>query len=89
MALQKALTTSQGVELAEAYVRVLKMNGDKEQLEVHVGVYASAAARNARKQPVERRTYLEVPTPEDGPVLQKIYDWLKANEPLFDGAIDV
>jgi hypothetical protein len=77
-----------GLTLPYAYVKIENFTGNKTDVGLCLGVYASAEARQAGRQPVARRGDT-VPLPAAAPngVLPALYNALKM-QPEFAGAQD-
>jgi hypothetical protein len=92
MALQLSIAESiVGVGFDSAYARVTNIFGNKTDLQVQIGIHANAAARVASAQEVRQEAFY-IPTaelPANLQLLPAIYQWLKANVPMFAAAIDV
>lgn len=91
MALQLPITQSNvGVGFTEAYARITNIVGNKNELQAQVAIHASAAAREAGALEVRQEAYY-VPIaalPADVALMPGLYAWIKANVPMFAGAID-
>ncbi|HEY9764574.1 MAG TPA: hypothetical protein V6D07_18750 [Trichocoleus sp.] len=93
MALQINLLESKlGVGFPDCYARINRCDADKQVIRVWVDFFANAAAKDA--VPVDEKVY-EIPTSmellpgEGGPLWQGLYEWLKANKPVFAQGVDV
>lgn len=79
--------TSIGAAIPGAYLRIVKMEADKEWIRVHVEAHVSAQARREGRQPVLATTHgLETPN-VTGDLFPAVYAALKAL-PAYAGATD-
>lgn len=85
MALKFKLKTSFGIELQDAYAKILDYTGNKDMLTYRVLVYANEQARNDLADTVYSFTYETVPPTEN--ILPSLYAHLKTFE-LFANAED-
>ncbi len=99
MALQIALTeTNVGMPAPEAYAKIAAFHYDAaaNRLECFVNIYASVAARQAGKAPIDGGVFTGTPGSDSVPSLDgdtagaraELYTWLKTL-PKFAGATDV
>lgn len=87
MALRLSIPTSPlGVGFPNAYVRVARVNGDKNAARVMVEIHADEAARQANARPIETRVHA-FPIPPDAPLYPALYGALKLL-PEYAGAVD-
>lgn len=88
MALKVNVTDTRiGVAFPEAYVRVTRVNADKELLRYDVETFATAAARIDNKQPVARHKFTVQTDNLSGDLFPAVYADLKARSG-FGGAED-
>lgn len=88
MALQMQHETQFGLTLENAYVRILSFRGDRENVMVCAGFYASKEARDLEKPAIETTEFsLSTPNAEDN-FFAAIYAHMKTL-PQFTSAIDV
>ena len=85
MALQINFNTQYGVTAPEAYARIERFRGDKNQISVEIQVFFDAAARETA-QPIGG-IYTELDL-ENGATMTEMYDALKLL-PEFTNSIDV
>jgi hypothetical protein len=86
MALKLSIPTSNvGIPFTEAYARITNIFGDKDQMQYHVAVYATADARQANAQDVAQHAYY-CATPQ-GNLMDGLYAHLKM-QAGFEGAED-
>ncbi len=71
-------TTPVGIELPEAYVRVMDFAGNKDRLAINVGVFFSQSACLAGAKPLYVQQHIVPPAVGDGGVLPSIYEALKS-----------
>lgn len=90
MALQKNTETKIGLALTNAYIRIDKQSGTKEQIDLRVRTYVSREAKDNLKQWADESIYSFVPLVDDGSVnfIKQGYEYLKTL-PEFLTAIDV
>lgn len=98
MALKKFHRTRFGIDADEAYARVMSVTLDYDRLEGHILVYtyASKAARQANRDPVERKVYIArrkgfrglLDALEVGNARRACYTYLKTREQDFATASD-
>lgn len=86
MALQKSITTPQGVDLSTAYGKITGFGWNGDKLAVSFSWFTSSAARHANKQAIDLKRY-SMALPAGGDMRTQIYDYLKTL-PDFAGAID-
>lgn len=82
--------TSFGINLEEAYVKIENTNGNSEQQQVIIFIYANESARISKKNPVDQKDYTFQCSVEEGApnFIKQGYDYLKTL-PEFTAAIDV
>lgn len=86
MALKLSIETSTvGVPFPEAYARITNIFCNKDQVQYHVIISASADARLANAREVEHHAFY-CPTPA-GPLFPSLYENLK-QQPGFENAVD-
>jgi hypothetical protein len=87
MALKLSIDQSNvGVPFAEAYARIVTVNGTKDRISYMVMIYANEQARQGNAREVVTAGF-DAPTPE-GPLFPGLYAHLKA-QPGFETAVDV
>lgn len=90
MALSKTITTSHGLEIPNAYIRVDRLGGNKNNLDIKVSVYVSDQTQNEGYPWVEQYTYSFAPSVETGAenFVKQAYLYLKTL-PEFSDAVDI
>lgn len=89
MALIQSMELPSGVSLDSAYVRVSKIDGNKDSLDVQVMTYATQEAYEAGKIFVKVESFTFVPSVEDGSenFIRQAYLYLKTLD-SFKDAVD-
>lgn len=86
MAIQKTVLTEYGFTQLDAYIKVSRYMGDKEEITLMVDIFVSQDTRNSRSQPLETKVYTMPYV--DGMSISSLYNHLKTL-PEFAGAVDV
>ena len=85
MALKIKTNTQFGVELDEAYAKIICFNGNKETVDIMVGYYADANARELNMAPIKSENFNFVFN-EDSQfnIIKQGYEYLKTLDEFKD-----
>lgn len=90
MALQKDIDLESGLVVKDAYIRIVRIEGNKSMLTIVVNIYANREARLDRKPAVQSKVYNFTPSedPDSFRWDKQGYQYLKTTNEYAD-AIDV
>lgn len=88
MAIELAITTTSGIDLPNAYIRVAGFLGDKTYVSYTARTWASASARTAEKDILEESNYSFAYSKTMGEIMAACYKDLMSR-PEYAGATSV
>jgi len=83
MALTKQIETSQGILLENAYIKIIEQSGNKENINIRVGIFKDMDASRNGKEFLEQKLYNFVPTLDENFIKQG-YEYLKTLDEYVD-----
>jgi hypothetical protein len=90
MALEKCMITKHGITLDKAYLKIIEQGGTKDNINISLGIYSSAEAKESGFELIDVKKYDFTPSVANGApnFIKQGYEYLKTLSDYAD-AVDI
>lgn len=83
MAISMEIETGHGLVVENAYVKIVELSGNKENINLRVDFYLNKISSDSGKAPLKQEIYSFIPTLNDN-FIKEGYDYLKTLEEFMN-----